>query len=893
MPEVTSERVDGLRPPSDMQRAFLDAAFSDTPWDKAVNEARRSAAAAVALTSAIGNSYYLVSGGSGHSRESLLMRHCIRGGTWQDVAEDLGHDWGDPRTPRYVSGLAGNIIYETHRVASGITFGRRNRYTLDRLIGGLNGATFEQLANISYPNDDFHAAARSLAELIAGSEDQDAARAFVAHVSPQEYGLLTYLPSQGLAAILAPLHSRYASLNGNATPGQLMVAEYVGEPAAGRLPKTFKDIAVEGELPDVEAAQDEFVQLVPVIEAWLADQHAVRRGAGRVRKAVIKAAVDAVVEPPPADAYDFDDTGEAADEDEPTANELAEAEKEAKDIFAEAADTTAIDKVTDAWGAYLNQLRTRPEAVLLDAAQEVELAKRIEAGLYAVEVLRRLDEEGVALPDGWRREDFELIIKEGEGAKDSFMLANLRLVVSIAKRYTRRTGHMTIDDLNLEGFFGLVRAVEKFDYTKGYKFSTYATWWIRQAITRAIAEQERAIRFPAHLAEVVRRYNKAKSDLTTELGKEPTPEALAKRLNMPLDELADLEYLMYRTSPLELDAFVGDGDDSRRGDFVGDPETPDPADAFIEGADAARVEYVLSLLSERQRECFERYYLSQNTVKEIAGALRLSDQTVRTEISLAKARLKRIIEENGGQLPVPEAGVQVLQQQAVASDAPTGPGPDVVEVIRREPEVEHSPVVSRMLLVSELPLTLAQRLRTIHSMDPAAFEHLIDAGFELITDRNRDAIRARFGFGYDSSTTDMSLVGRRIGTRGSPARDWFDEGIQRLGRNLTAMLDGQFDRFDLGEARSVVRSPMSLWAEAGSVGPYSLPASQRRDMAAGLVARATTDDQLRYAMIRRYGLDGQPVESVEALSSRLGMQERTLYRRLQDTVDTIRSVLSK
>jgi RNA polymerase primary sigma factor len=181
---------------------------------------------------------------------------------------------------------------------------------------------------------------------------------------------------------------------------------------------------------------------------------------------------------------------------------------------------------TDPVRAYLKQIAKIP---LLNAAQEVDLAKRIEGGLYASERLRRLEEEDIS-PDSSMHDDLEWVSRDGARARDQLLETNLRLVVSLAKRYTGRG--MAFLDLIQEGNLGLIRAVEKFDYTKGYKFSTYATWWIRQAITRAMADQARTIRIPVHMVEIINKLARLQRELLQDLGREPTLGELAREMDM-------------------------------------------------------------------------------------------------------------------------------------------------------------------------------------------------------------------------------------------------------------------------------------------------------------------------------------------------------------------------
>ena len=189
----------------------------------------------------------------------------------------------------------------------------------------------------------------------------------------------------------------------------------------------------------------------------------------------------------------------------------------------------------DSVRAYLKQIG---KVALLNAEEEVDLAKRIEAGLYAAERLRQADDTAEKLTTQLRR-DLRWIVRDGERAKNHLLEANLRLVVSLAKRYTGRG--MAFLDLIQEGNLGLIRAVEKFDYTKGYKFSTYATWWIRQAITRAMADQARTIRIPVHMVEVINKLGRIQRELLQDLGREPTPEELAKEMDITPDKVLEIQ----------------------------------------------------------------------------------------------------------------------------------------------------------------------------------------------------------------------------------------------------------------------------------------------------------------------------------------------------------------
>ena len=216
---------------------------------------------------------------------------------------------------------------------------------------------------------------------------------------------------------------------------------------------------------------------------------------------------------------------------------------------------------------YLKQIG---KVALLNAEQEVELAKRIEAGLFAEEKLNA----GKKMSDKVRRE-LDWIAEDGRRAKDHLLEANLRLVVSLAKRYTGRG--MLFLDLIQEGNLGLIRAVEKFDYTKGYKFSTYATWWIRQAITRAMADQARTIRIPVHMVEVINKLARVQRQMLQDLGREPTPEELAKELDMTPEKVVEVQ--KYGREPISLHTPLGEDGDSEFGDLIEDSEAVVPADA--------------------------------------------------------------------------------------------------------------------------------------------------------------------------------------------------------------------------------------------------------------------------------------------------------------------------
>ncbi|MDP5226165.1 MULTISPECIES: RNA polymerase sigma factor [Arthrobacter] len=307
-----------------------------------------------------------------------------------------------------------------------------------------------------------------------------------------------------------------------------------------------------------------------------------------------------------------DDTGaddaEMSDEDtnedaEPGAADVAEAEEtkpaaatgsgfvysDADDDDAPVQQVMSAGATADPVKDYLKQIG---KVALLNAEQEVDLALRIEAGLFAEE---KIAAEGDTMDPKYRRE-LDFIIHDGKRAKNHLLEANLRLVVSLAKRYTGRG--MLFLDLIQEGNLGLIRAVEKFDYTKGFKFSTYATWWIRQAITRAMADQARTIRIPVHMVEVINKLARVQRQMLQDLGREPTPEELAKELDMTPEKVVEVQ--KYGREPISLHTPLGEDGDSEFGDLIEDSEAVVPADAVSFTLLQEQLHSVLDTLSERE-----------------------------------------------------------------------------------------------------------------------------------------------------------------------------------------------------------------------------------------------------------------------------------------------------
>ncbi|MET9803518.1 RNA polymerase sigma factor [Streptomyces sp. NPDC006368] len=296
------------------------------------------------------------------------------------------------------------------------------------------------------------------------------------------------------------------------------------------------------------------------------------------------------------DADEILEGEELLDEVQPVKGEDEEAEGENKGFVlsdededdAPAQQVAVAGATADPVKDYLKQIGKVP---LLNAEQEVELAKRIEAGLFAEDKLANSDKLAPKL-----KRELEIIAEDGRRAKNHLLEANLRLVVSLAKRYTGRG--MLFLDLIQEGNLGLIRAVEKFDYTKGYKFSTYATWWIRQAITRAMADQARTIRIPVHMVEVINKLARVQRQMLQDLGREPTPEELAKELDMTPEKVIEVQ--KYGREPISLHTPLGEDGDSEFGDLIEDSEAVVPADAVSFTLLQEQLHSVLDTLSERE-----------------------------------------------------------------------------------------------------------------------------------------------------------------------------------------------------------------------------------------------------------------------------------------------------
>jgi RNA polymerase primary sigma factor len=314
---------------------------------------------------------------------------------------------------------------------------------------------------------------------------------------------------------------------------------------------------------------------------------------------------------------------EAADEDldeEPPAKTLADEQDALR------------SPTNDPVRMYLKEIGRVP---LLTAEEEVDLAKRVEAGLFASEKIAMQR----ALPAGLRR-DLELIERDGQLAKKRLIEANLRLVVSIAKRYVGRG--MLFLDLIQEGNLGLIRAVEKFDYTKGYKFSTYATWWIRQAITRAIADQARTIRIPVHMVETINKLVRIQRQLLQDLGREPTPEEIGQEMELPPERVREIQKLSQE--PVSLETPIGEEDDSNLGDFIEDSDAVVPIDAASFILLQEQLDSILHTLSEREKKVIQlRFGLTDGhprTLEEVGKEFGVTRERIRQIESKTLSKLR-------------------------------------------------------------------------------------------------------------------------------------------------------------------------------------------------------------------------------------------------------------
>ena len=358
----------------------------------------------------------------------------------------------------------------------------------------------------------------------------------------------------------------------------------------GQAKGNLTDEEIQGALSDIDLSEEQFENIYSHFQTSgidIADEHA----------------PDDLIDDIPADDHPpVDGDDEDADPDVDAAAS-AVIEKPAAKAAAKRKPRRKVDALasapltSDPVRMYLKEIGKVP---LLTARQEVDLAMKIEAGLEAVDKLDEAAERGVKLERAEQRR-LERLERIGVDAKKQLVEANLRLVVSIAKRYVGRG--MLFLDLIQEGNLGLIRAVEKFDYTKGFKFSTYATWWIRQAITRAIADQARTIRIPVHMVETINKLIRIQRQLLQELGREPTPEEIGEKMEMTAERVREI--LKISQEPVSLETPIGEEEDSQLGDFIEDGEAVVPPDAASFSMLQEQLAKVLDSLSERERKVIE------------------------------------------------------------------------------------------------------------------------------------------------------------------------------------------------------------------------------------------------------------------------------------------------
>ena len=333
---------------------------------------------------------------------------------------------------------------------------------------------------------------------------------------------------------------------------------------------------------------------------------------------------------------------------------ISDGDDEDDDIILDDEDEVEVEKidlsvpegvsVEDPVRMYLKEIGKVP---LLSADEEIELAQKMEAGSVAVEKIPLLKERLAETGDDQEKEEIQAEIKalqldvdRGSDAKKRLAEANLRLVVSIAKRYVGRG--MLFLDLIQEGNLGLIKAVEKFDYRKGYKFSTYATWWIRQAITRAIADQARTIRIPVHMVETINKLIRVSRQLLQELGREPTPEEIAEEMKMPVERVREI--LKISQEPVSLETPIGEEEDSHLGDFIKDDNVPVPADAATFTLLKEQLEEVLGTLTEREQKVLTlRFGLEDGrarTLEEVGKEFNVTRERIRQIEAKALRKLR-------------------------------------------------------------------------------------------------------------------------------------------------------------------------------------------------------------------------------------------------------------
>jgi len=413
------------------------------------------------------------------------------------------------------------------------------------------------------------------------------------------------------------------------TPAAKAPAKAATKPTKARAAKAntddTEDLADDVELDDAVELED------VVVEIDDSDEDAKPKATRGKAKAAAAAEPEAETTEAEEDDEDEEDTKPAFTEPLPTgAIVISSTDEDDVPVYSTMITGATADPVKD----YLKQIGKVP---LLNAAEEVELAMRIEAGLFAEEKLSHMTPAEKSHQTGL---DLQWVARDGQRAKSHLLGANLRLVVSLAKRYTGRG--MQFLDLIQEGNLGLIRAVEKFDYTKGFKFSTYATWWIRQAITRAMADQARTIRIPVHMVEVINKLARVQRQMLQDLGREPTPEELSRELDMTPEKVIEVQ--KYGREPISLHTPLGEDGDSEFGDLIEDTEAVVPADAVGFTMLQRQLESLLDSLSEREAGVIRmRFGLGDGqpkTLDQIGDTFGVTRERIRQIESKTMAKLR-------------------------------------------------------------------------------------------------------------------------------------------------------------------------------------------------------------------------------------------------------------
>ena len=428
------------------------------------------------------------------------------------------------------------------------------------------------------------------------------------------------------AAATSTTKTAPAAKKAPAAKGPAAKAAATKAPAKAPATKAAPAKASKAKAPDDDTDDEELDDVVVVDDD---DEDADAPAAG---KEVVVEVVEAEATDDDSDDDEDDTKSTGTDEPLPTgALRLSMTDDEDEvPVYSAAITGATADPVKD----YLKQIG---KVALLNAAEEVELAMRIEAGLFAEEKLSHMSDAEKRSQLG---RELSWVARDGQRAKSHLLGANLRLVVSLAKRYTGRG--MQFLDLIQEGNLGLIRAVEKFDYTKGFKFSTYATWWIRQAITRAMADQARTIRIPVHMVEVINKLARVQRQMLQDLGREPTPEELSRELDMTPEKVIEVQ--KYGREPISLHTPLGEDGDSEFGDLIEDTEAVVPADAVGFTMLQKQLESLLDSLSEREAGVIRmRFGLGDGmpkTLDQIGDTFGVTRERIRQIESKTMAKLR-------------------------------------------------------------------------------------------------------------------------------------------------------------------------------------------------------------------------------------------------------------